>query len=797
MPDSITPTIPSILRHKATHSEISMAMRSVTGESWTFGDMAHAAFGIAEKLRAHSVRPRYGIVMANGPLFTLSILGATCAGTAVPLNPAYQRDEFIRYFRRLRASCVLVDCHRPEAESAAQELSIPVIRITGTECGDFTKTGNDPDPNQTALVLMTSGSTGEPKLVPLSHRNLCVSAAQVAESVGLTESDVCLSMWELHHIGGLVDLLLAPIISGGSIIATPGFNTALFFRCLREFQPTWFQAVPTALHDMMSAWKKYEMPTPDHSLRFLRSVAAKLPENLQVQLEDAFHVPVIQTFGMTEAGPLITSTRLPPAVSKRGSVGTSCGNEIRVLGGSGRELPAGEQGEIAIRGENVFAGYEGEDEENRARFRNGWFLTGDLGFLDEDGHLYLTGRSKQLINRGGEKINPLEVESTLSEHPQVAEAAAFAVEHRSLGEDVAAAVVLKPGATCTAADLKSFVMERLASFKVPHQILFLDRLPLTGIGKLNRPELANIAKASQNQPASHAQANAIERRLSKIWAKEMNLDSIGIDEKFFVAGGDSLVGVRVLVAVEKWLGNPLPPELITGFSTIRDMARDIESHLAHEKQIPRAGLAPLIRDIHMVMAVGRLPTMKGFPTLKIHPDHNDQEEAPPLFWCFNMPDSEMSSLLNVWDHKSRIIGMFSGTRGKGVSFVPEIAAYYCEVITKQRAGRPFYLGGNCRGGRVVECMLEIFGKSGASPLAMIMMERAPKDMAIKKIPHLLLFGENSIVAAEKRDKWMKFSKKSKGTVRIEALKGGHGEFFNPENVDTLKSNLHHFLETIH
>ncbi len=771
-------------------------MRSLSGKCWTFADLEAAAFGIASRLHAGAYGKRYGIVMANGPLLTLTILGASCAGTAVPLNPVYQRDEFVRYFQRLNVSCVVIDCDRPEAESAALSLSIPVIQITGDERGDFGLKLHEPNPDDTALVLMTSGSTGEPKLVPLTHRNLCVSAQQVAESVGLSESDVCLSMWELHHIGGLVDLLLAPIISGGLIISTSGFESSLFFRCLHEFRPTWFQAVPTALHDMISVRRKDRLDMKNHSLRFLRSVAAKLPENVQLELEEVFGVPIIQTFGMTEAGPLITSTRLPPATRKHGSVGTTCGNEIRVFGGSGEELPRGQSGEIAIRGHNVFSGYEGEDEENRARFRDGWFLTGDLGWLDEDGYLFLAGRSKQLINRGGEKINPLEVEAVLMSHPSVADAAAFAVEHRTLGEDVAAAVILKQGTNCQAADLKAHASKRLAAFKVPQQILFLDTFPLTGIGKLDRPALTRIATKLHIAPTATAEIDATALELAEIWAREMSLESIGIDENFFVAGGDSLMGVRLLLEVEKWLGVPLPPELMMEISTVRDMVEKLRMHGLQDRNMPSETVSPLVHEMQMVMAAGRLPTMEGALTLKVHPDQHDQDDTPPLCWCFNSPDAEMTRLLEGWNSRTRIIGLYSGSRGRNKELVAEVAEHYFEVIMKLHAGRPFFLGGNCRGGRVIADLLARLLEAGVAPLGVVFMEYPPAELNVKKVPHLVLFGENSIVAEEKQKKWIKFAKKSKGTVRVEKIQGSHREFFRPENVKSIQQAVQRFIQTI-
>jgi acyl-CoA synthetase (AMP-forming)/AMP-acid ligase II len=267
-----------------------------------------------------------------------------------------------------------------------------------------------PAPDDVALVLLTSGSTGRAKSVPLTHRNVCASARDVAASMSLGSSDRCLAMWEQYHVGGLVDLLLAPLVSGGVVICTPGFRTDEALRLLAEARPTWFQVVPTTLGDLVAQVRRDGRGRPGGSLRLLRSVAAALPPRLMAEAEETFSVPVLQTFGMTEAGPLITSTLPPPAPRKPGSVGRSCGCEIRIVDSGWVALPPGQTGQVAIRGPNVFSGYEDDAAANAAQFRDGWFLTGDLGRLDPEGDLFLVGRLKQLINRGGEKVNPQEVD---------------------------------------------------------------------------------------------------------------------------------------------------------------------------------------------------------------------------------------------------------------------------------------------------------------------------------------------------------------------------------------------------
>jgi len=516
-------------------------------------------------------RPRIGIVLPNGRDMALALLGATVAGEAAPFNPGCTPSEFDAYFRATRIDALIVrDTYSGHAVGIAEKLGIRLLRfgdggrIAGHSGGVFVP----PKPDDIALVLMTSGSTGRPKIVPLTHRNVCTSAAEVASSMGLTPRDRCLAMWEQYHIGGLVDLLLAPLASGGSIIATAGFDAAKFYELLHAEKPTWYQGVPTALTELVFHAARNPVSPKPSSLRLIRSVAAALAPALLDEVEALFGVPVIQTLGMTEASPLITSTEMPPAVRKRGSVGRSTGTRIRIVGPGGGSLAEGETGEVAIRGDNVFAGYEGDDEANRSQFRDGWFHTGDMGYLDAEGYLFLTGRIKQMINRGGEKISPQEVDDALLEHPAVAEAASFAVKHRTLGEDIAAAVVLRQ--PLAVEELRAFLATRVAPFKVPQRIAVLDRLPRNPVGKIDRLALAESVDRGEKV---HVQPrDEIELFLARLWAKELNVDAVGIHDDFAALGGDSLSSMRILVAIEGALDMALPDEVLANFSTVAEIA---------------------------------------------------------------------------------------------------------------------------------------------------------------------------------------------------------------------------------
>jgi acyl-CoA synthetase (AMP-forming)/AMP-acid ligase II len=293
-------------------------------------------------------------------------------------------------------------------------------------------------------VLHTSGTTSRPKQVPLTNANLCHSACNIRRALELTANDRCLNVMPLFHIHGLAAAVLASLASGASIVCTPGFYAPRFFEWVAEFQPTWYTAVPT-MHQAILARAGGE--TRPSSLRFIRSCSAALPPQVMAELERFFSVPVIESYGMTEAAHQMASNPLPPEKRKPGSVGRAAGPEVAIMDDAGRLATAGETGEIVIRGPNVMAGYAGNPAANESAFRGGWFRTGDQGRLDEEGYLYISGRTKEIINRGGEKISPREIDEALLEHPAVKESAVVASPDETRGEIVKAFVILAPGRT--------------------------------------------------------------------------------------------------------------------------------------------------------------------------------------------------------------------------------------------------------------------------------------------------------------------------------------------------------------
>jgi acyl-CoA synthetase (AMP-forming)/AMP-acid ligase II len=443
------------------------------------------------------------IVLPNGPDAASAFLGVATHAGAAPLNPAYRSDEVDFYLGDLDAKALIVAAGSDTpALAIARQRGIAVIEITPQEtAGRFTmatvaagdaskKNARAPGGEDTALFLHTSGTTSRPKLVPLSHRNLIASARNIRTVLSLTADDRCLNIMPLFHIHGLVGVLTTSVGAGASVYCPPGYNALKFFGWLTDSRATWYSAVPTMHQANLARADRNREALEAQSLRFVRSSSSSLPARVMKELEDTFGCPVIESYGMTEAAHQMTSNPLPPAMRKPGSVGIPAGPEVRLMAEDGSFASRGETGEVVIRGPNVTAGYVNNPRANEEAFRDGWFRTGDLGRIDSDGYLTIEGRLKEIINRGGEKISPREIDEALMAHPAVAQAVAFALPHDKLGEDVGAAVVLREGASADERSLREFLADRLADFKVPRRILLLDAIPKGATGKLQRIGLA-------------------------------------------------------------------------------------------------------------------------------------------------------------------------------------------------------------------------------------------------------------------------------------------------------------------
>ncbi len=469
----------------------------------TYGLFASLCEETAAALRSRGLarNDKLAIVLPNGPDMAASFVAAANAVTAAPLNPAYREEEFHFYMEDLKARALLVEeASTSTAIAAAHRLGIPVLTLhPAREAGAFTISGEGVGPavsqgpaeaSDVALVLHTSGTTSRPKIVPLTHANLLASANNIRGTLRLTEADRCLNIMPLFHIHGLVAAILASLAAGGSVFAAPGFNALKFFAQMEEAKPSWYTAVPTMHQAILARAERNLDIIKAHPLRFIRSSSASLPVPVFHALENAFSCPVIEAYAMTENAHQMTSNQLPPGMRKPGFVGCAAGPEVAVMAPDGKLLGPGEEGEVVTRGPNVTPGYENNPQANEAGFAFGWFHTGDQGFMDADGFLKITGRLKEIINRGGEKVAPMEVDEVLMQHEAVAQVVTFAMPHDKLGEEVAAAVVLREGTSAGERELQDFANARLAAFKVPKRIVILDEIPKGATGKLQRIGLA-------------------------------------------------------------------------------------------------------------------------------------------------------------------------------------------------------------------------------------------------------------------------------------------------------------------
>lgn len=577
----------------------SIALRSVyepPQSGLTYEALHSQITKVTRILTAHGIQPndRIAVVLPNGTEMAVVFLAIASCATCAPLNPNYQRAEFDFYLDDLQAKALIILAGQPSpARSSAQARNIPILDLIPTSAGQFELEGHavcdgHPEfakPDDVALILHTSGTTSRPKMVPLTHRNLWTSANNVATTLELTPSDRCLSLMPLFHIHGLVGVLLASIAAGGQVICTPGFQATRFFDWFETFQPTWYSAVPT-IHQAILAQAEQQRDRLEHStLRLIRSSSAALPTQVKNLLEATFQVPVIEAYGMTEAAHQMTSNLLSPSDRKAGSVGKAIGLEVAIMDETGQLLQPSAIGEVVIRGANVTSGYEQNPEATAKALTQGWFRTGDQGYFDADGFLFLQGRLKEIINRGGEKIAPLEVDAVLMDIPEVFQAVTFAVPHPTLGEDVAAAVVLHPGANLSAIEIRQILFQKVADFKVPSQVVMVDAIPTGATGKLQRIGLFEKL-VDQLKPEFVVPRTESEQKLAVIWAEVLGTDcNIGRHDNFFALGGDSLKATQIIVRITQIFEIEMPLVALFQSPTLMEQAERIDALCAESSTL--------------------------------------------------------------------------------------------------------------------------------------------------------------------------------------------------------------------
>ena len=563
------------LRLAAAAQPEAPAVLAPARESLTFAGLWRQMEYIAGAIGG--ARPITAILLPDGPELLTALLGSMLAGAAAPLNPDLTEDELRQQLTSLRPSAAILGPDQSVAlEALMRSLDIRTLRAERDEqqsAGVFAlrevwrpAPPRPPRslPPDTRLLLHTSGTSGEPKLAPLSGANLRASFANQHRCFALTASDRFLCLAPLFHLHGFGSAA-AQLTAGGSVVCPKGFDPQAFPQWLRQFRPTWYTGGP-ALHRAVASLAEAGAELPRESLRLVRSSSAALENSVQAAIERALGVPLIDSYGLTEAG-TVAATPLPPGKGKPGSVGVSAGTEIAVL-----------EGEIAVRGPNVIASYLDDAAAHGDSFRDGWFLTGDLGRLDAEGYLFVTGRLKDVINRGGEKVMPAEIDAALLAHPAVADAAAFGVPHARLGEEVEAAVVPRAGALLTEPELRTYAAGRLAGFKAPRRIHLTTAIPRTSTGKPRRAALAKLFEVTGAERTGPPRPlSAEESRIAAIWRRVLGCGEISPEDELPALGGDSLSAAIILAEVQAEFGITGPLASFFDRPTVENLAQLVTS----------------------------------------------------------------------------------------------------------------------------------------------------------------------------------------------------------------------------
>ena len=547
--------------------------------------------------------------MENGPGAAACCLAVAAAATASPLNIGCTAAQFQEHFSASSAKAVIVEEGSESlAARVARDIGIPVIRllaephapagIFSLDAGNRRRARNSgfAEPEDVAFLMHTSGSTSRPKMAPLTHLNVCSGAANNATHLQLTSLDRCLCVTGMFYTQGILVSVLSPLMTGGSTVLTPGYDPLNFFAWIDEFRPTWY-AAPTAIQrSILSRAALHSDIVSRSRLRVIRCSSAPADSDLIAEVEQLFGAPMLDSYGMTETSSTIAGESLGKGERKRGSVGIAVGCEIAAVDERDAFLPPGEIGEIVVRGPAVISASEGDAWTNQTSFLNGWLRTGDLGKIDRDGYVFLTGRIKELINRGGEKISPLEIDEAFNAHPAVAEAMAFALPDKILGEEIAVAVVLRDGRVPSRhleRHLQEFSNGRLRGRRQPRRIVFVQEIPKTATGKSLRiglaerlglrgpvqAEMDDQSLAGSARPGdSGLPSSIVEMLLLHIWEDTLGRRPVGIHDDFFDLGGDSLLAAQLLIQIADTFGRKLNiADLIEAPSVARMTSLLVES----------------------------------------------------------------------------------------------------------------------------------------------------------------------------------------------------------------------------
>ena len=672
-----------MLDRAARESPQTVALEAPGREPVTYGELYAHVQTTRSALRDAGVQPGEAVAVAlpNGPELIRVLLAIGGLGACAPLDPALTETEYQYYLARLGARTLVIagDAGSP-ASLAAQTRGMQVLQMSAAgEFGAIAGAAPELKRRRTdaAVLLFTSSTTGAPKLVPRTWANWYAIARNDERALELTAQDRYLGLMPLFHATGL-GAVLTQLWCGGAVISLPGVDVGSILRWVEDFRPTWFNSNVPLNRVILTLAREHGEVFRRAGLRLIRPTGATPDPQLLEGLEEATGALVLDGYGLTETGGVTRNTRL---ARRRGSAGRSSGLELAIVDARGNAMPAGECGEISMRGPTIASEYLDDPEANRKTFQDGWFRSGDTGYLDHDGFLFITGRLKETIDRGGEKILPQEVDAVLAEHPSVEDAVAFAIPHPTLGQEVAAAVVLREGATATVLELRRFVATRLAAFKVPRRIEFVDCIPRTMMGKPRRGVLSEMfGQRKATVGAQEWPTGSIEGQLIEIWRRILKTQHIGAEDDFFELGGDSMSAAMMLLEVQRTLqaGEELfertdffdVPTVATLAGIVREFAGESSEDTGHDRVLAlrRSGSrAPLF------CFTGSFRSPFDFRELArcLGPDR-------PVFVVCNADPMEDGRLLPIEEHARRAV----------------------EAIQRTRPQGPYLLAGHCFGGVV-------------------------------------------------------------------------------------------------
>jgi len=690
------------------------AILTIGGERISAGALARRRSAVTSLLAAHALgrSDRVAVVAGLGPEAAIALLGVACRSICVPVNPDADA-ELDAVLRGTGAKALVAPSGASFAQRAVAERLGLILMEGMPEADQFLDEdppGDAPKPEDVALILRTSGTTGSPKLVPATHGQLVARALEARDALGLGPDDRCLCPMPLCYGHGVYTGLLFSLLTGGSVILPERFDEESFLGPLRRLSPTWYTAGATH-HQTILGWLRRRGPDPiSASLRFARCANAPLPAEVREELEAVLGVRVLETYGTSETGVIASET--PDGPRKPGTAGTSPGVELAILDERAGELPPGTSGPIAVRGPAVFSGYDLDPDLNRRSFQDGWFLTGDRGSLDAGGFLTVEGRIDDLINRGGEKVAPAEVEAALRAHPAVADAVVFGVPHQTLGEDLAAAVQPEDGAGPTPAELRAHLSTRLARFKVPRRIVVVPDLPRGPTDKPLRRGVSERLGLGAPGADGAGEPSLLERRLTSLWGEALEGPEAGRDDDFFDIGGDSLAAVALLAAIDEELGVTLELEDLIKAPTPRHLARRIGNSLGRGGDPRSDG-----RSVVGVNTDGRLPPLFAIPgrhgyALRLLLVGRELGPSQPVYGL-QPPGMDWHSA--------------------GIRALPEMAARHVEEVRAIQPSGPYRLLGSSFGGLLAFEMARQLERAGESVTFLGMVDTKPAAFARNRL----------------------------------------------------------------